>query len=131
MTTLLWIRLAVTLLAAIGLYTSGFMFAKSQRAERGEIREPSVVKRPAARLFLGIPNALFGLLYYAFAASAVWLPVAVLSWLLLAAALAAALTSLYLAYSLLFITRMPCPFCWTSHAINWLLLVLLARAALG
>jgi hypothetical protein len=26
---------------------------------------------------------------------------------------------------LLFITRMPCAFCWTGHAVNWSLLALL------
>jgi hypothetical protein len=30
-----------------------------------------------------------------------------------------------LAYSLLFVTRMPCVYCWTSHVVNWALAVAL------
>jgi uncharacterized membrane protein len=36
----------------------------------------------------------------------------------------AAITSLALAYSLLFVTKRACAFCWTGHAINWLLAIL-------
>jgi uncharacterized membrane protein len=43
---------------------------------------------------------------------------------LLALASGAAVTSLVLAYSLLFITRRSCPYCWTSHVVNWTLLLL-------
>jgi len=33
----------------------------------------------------------------------------------------ALLRSLYLAYSLIFVTKIPCPLCFTSHAINLIL----------
>jgi uncharacterized membrane protein len=39
------------------------------------------------------------------------------------AALMAAGVSVVLAYSLLFVTKMPCVYCWTSHAVNWMLAV--------
>jgi uncharacterized membrane protein len=40
--------------------------------------------------------------------------------------MAAGGVSAVLAYSLLFVTRMPCTYCWTSHAINWTLAFCLA-----
>ncbi|HEY6326406.1 MAG TPA: vitamin K epoxide reductase family protein [Candidatus Cybelea sp.] len=114
----------ITLLCGVGLYTSLFMLAKSRSAARGEIPGPSVVKTPRARLY-GVPNALLGAIYYPALAAAVWraLPGAALL-AVLAAVLFAALTSAFLAYSLLFVTRRECPYCWTAHAVNWSLLVL-------
>jgi hypothetical protein len=43
---------------------------------------------------------------------------------LTAAALIAALTSAVLGYSLLFVTRRACPYCWTGHGVNGALLIL-------
>lgn len=106
------------------------MLAKTRRAERGELTEPSVVESPRARL-AGPPNALLGAWYYPAAAAGVWV-----AWWLHAPwiALVVAIVSLVpagfsvvLAYSLLFITRRACPVCWTAHATNWLLAVLLFR----
>src|SRR5580692_3223355 len=118
------VRVVITVLCGVGLYTSLFMLRKSIRAARGEIRGPSVVKSPRAHLF-GVPNSLLGSLYYPAVAVTAWLvrsPLAAV--VLLLVVLAAAATSVVLAYSLLFITRRECPFCWTSHAINWTLLAL-------
>ncbi len=118
------VRGLITLLCGVGLYTSLFMLAKSRRAARGEVRGPSVVKSPRAHLY-GVPNALVGAIYYPALAAAIWLarPSAALL-VVLAAVLVAALTSAFLAYSLLFVTRRECPYCWTAHAVNWALLVL-------
>jgi uncharacterized membrane protein len=113
-------------LCGVGLYSSLFMLAKSRRATRGELAGPSVVKSPRARLF-GVPNALLGALYYPALGFSVWVvhaPVTVI--VLLLAVFCAAATSVALAYSLLFITRSPCPYCWTSHVVNWALLLLCA-----
>ena len=123
------IRVAITILCGVGLYAALFMLNKSRRAARGDLREPSVVQTSRARLF-GAPNALFGSLYYIALAITIWLAVGahattILEVCLVVAALAT-LTSLYLGFSLLFVTRMPCPYCWTSHIINWLLLPLIA-----
>jgi uncharacterized membrane protein len=72
-----------------------------------------------------VPNSLLGSLYYPAVAVAVWFVRPQLgAVVLLSAAFAAAAMSVVLAYSLLFVTRRECPFCWTSHAINWALLVL-------
>jgi uncharacterized membrane protein len=118
------VRAVITLLCGVGLYTSLFMLAKSRRAERGELRGPSVVKTPRARLF-GVHNSLLGSIYYPGLAVAIWFVHPVVgAALVLAAALFAAITSAVLAYSLLFLTRRECPYCWTAHAVNWSLLIL-------
>ena len=116
----------ILLLCGVGLYASAFMLRKARRAARGDLSEPSVVETARARTFGGTPNAAIGVAYYAALACATpFSQVAVLRWMALAAALAAAAFSLYLAYSLLFVTRMPCVYCWTSHTVNWLLVALL------
>jgi uncharacterized membrane protein len=119
------VRAVITVLCGVGLYTALFMLRKSIRAARGEIRGPSVVKTPRAHLF-GVPNSLLGAFYYPAVAVAVWFVHSqVAEVVLLVVAFAAAATSVVLAYSLVFITRRECPFCWTSHAVNWALLFLL------
>ncbi|HEV7180229.1 MAG TPA: vitamin K epoxide reductase family protein [Candidatus Baltobacteraceae bacterium] len=117
----------ITILCAIGLYASLFMLGKSRRAERGQLSDPSVVQTPRARLFGGTPNAVVGSVYYPALAIAAWAAFgrAELA-VLVAVAAAAAAVSAFLAYSLLFVTRMPCIYCWTSHVANWALLLLTA-----
>jgi len=111
------------LLSGIGVYASAFMFRKARQAAQGQLSEPSVVHTPAARTIGGVPNAAFGLIYYPLVAlgtlAGLWLPAARLA--TLGGASLAALFSLYLAYSLLFVTRRACPFCWTGHTANWLI----------
>jgi uncharacterized membrane protein len=114
------LRAIITVLCGVGLYASLFMLRKGGAAARGELTERSVVQTPRARLFAGVPNALLGAVYYPALAIAIWFATSrLVLTLLLVPVLAAALTSVILAYSLLFITRMPCVYCWTSHAINW------------
>ncbi len=116
---------AIAFLCLVGLFVSAFMLRKQVRGDRGEIKEPSVVFTPRAKA-MGLPNSLFGLLFY----FALLLTTPFLSdpfvWMVAtAASTLAAMFSVYLAYSLLFVTRMPCAYCWTGHIINWLLLGLL------
>ncbi|MBV8424336.1 MAG: vitamin K epoxide reductase family protein [Candidatus Eremiobacteraeota bacterium] len=118
-------ELTVFLLCAVGIYASAFMARKARRAARGELTEPSVVHSSAARLVGGVPNAMFGLIYYPCVALAVALPVDNVRRVAFGASLLAAAMSLYLAYSLLFRTKRPCPYCWTAHAVNWILPFLL------
>jgi uncharacterized membrane protein len=116
------VRAVITIFCGVGLYVSLFMLRKSGRAARGELRGPSVVKTPRAHLF-GVPNSLLGAIYYPVMGIGVWLAHGTpLEVALFAVALGAALTSVLLAYSLLFVTRRPCPYCWTSHVVNWALL---------
>jgi uncharacterized membrane protein len=121
------LRAIITLLCGVGLYASLFMLRKAAAAARGQLTERSVVQSPRARLVGGVPNALFGAAFYPALAIAIWFARSRLTLaLLLVPVLAAALTSLLLAYSLLFVTRMPCVYCWTSHAINWSLALCVA-----
>ena len=119
-------RYAVLALCAIGLYVSLVMQAKAGKARRGELAEPSVVKTPRATLLGRLPNSLFGIAYYTLLALATFfLDVPGVRLAAIVAASAAATMSLYLAYSLLFVTRMPGVNCWTGHVVNWTLLALL------
>jgi uncharacterized membrane protein len=120
------LRVVITVLCGVGLYASLFMLAKTRKAELGLLEEPSVVQRPAARLYGGVPNALLGTIYYMALAIAIWFPLGrAVSLIVLSIVAFAAITSLVLAYSLLFITKRPCPYCWTAHAANWTLLVMI------
>lgn len=121
---MLLVRTVITVLCAVGFYASVFMLSKSIRAARGALTEPSVVQTERATLYFGMPNSLIGMVYYAALTGVSWLAhgTMLFAFALAAAALAAA-TSLYLAYSLLFVTKRSCPYCWTAHAANWALLV--------
>jgi uncharacterized membrane protein len=119
----------ISALCLVGLYAAIFMQRKAVRFARGEMDEPSVVSQPRARIIGGVPNSAFGIAYYALLLVAAWLlHVPAVYYATLAAAAAAAGLSFYLAYSLLFVTRMPCRFCWTGHVVNWSLLVVLILA---
>jgi uncharacterized membrane protein len=116
------VRVGITICCVVGLYVSLFMLRKSRRAARGELEGPSVVKTPRADLF-GVPNSLLGTIYYPALALAVWLVRgSALEIAVMLVVLVAAGTSVVLAYSLLFVTRQSCPYCWTSHVVNWTLL---------
>ena len=79
-----------------------------------------VLDTPRAKIF-GVPNSLLGIGFYSyFILDLFWFPDVVG----LAFATLAFLRSIYLAYSLIFVTKIPCPLCFTSHAINtaiWLI----------
>ena len=79
-----------------------------------------------ARVF-GVPNSLLGVLYYLTVIAILLMgwTVAPITGVLIAVAWFTVLLGLYLAYSLFFIIRIPCPLCLTGHAINLALAVLL------
>ena len=119
------LQAVVTVLCGVGLYASLFMLGKARRAERGELAAPSVVLSPRARLFGGVSNAAIGCLYYPALAAAIWfVRTPAVGWGVLGASALAAVTSLALAWSLLFVTRRWCAYCWTAHTINWTLAAL-------
>lgn len=121
------IKVLICALCGIGLYSSVLMYRKSIRADRGLLREPSVVQTPRARAVGGLSNALLGMAYYAGLLLVVLFARSKPLWTLsLAASYAAAAMSAYLGYSLLFVTKMPCRYCWTAHAVNFLLAVLVS-----
>ena len=119
-------RFLVLALCAVGLYVSIYMQRKAMLARAGALTEVSVVQTPRARVVGGVPNSLIGIGYYFFLATASFALAnpGVYVAALIASSLAAAM-SLYLAYSLLFVTKMPCVNCWTGHFVNWALLVVL------
>ncbi len=106
---MLLVRTVISVLCATGFYASVFMLRKSVRAAQGGLTEPSVVETERATLFFGMPNSLFGILYYVALTALAWSGIFWAAAAALAAALLAACTSLYLAYSLLYITKRRLP----------------------
>ena len=121
---MLAVRVAISVLCAVGFYASVFMLRKSLLDARGRLAEPSVVQTARAKLFAGVPNAAIGCLYYAALTAGAWWGNRPVLYACLAAAAAAGASSAFLAYSLLYVTRRSCTYCWTAHAVNWLLLAL-------
>lgn len=71
---------------------------------------------------IGIPNAIFGALYFAFLAGAALVRVVTAKWLfphlMLSIMVLALAFSGYMVYYLLYVQGVPCGFCLTAHAIN-------------
>jgi uncharacterized membrane protein len=128
----MFVQFTILLLCAAGLYASTFMYRKARRAAKGELEEPSIVETPRARVLGSVSNAAFGIAYYAALAALVpALGNPLVWWAACAAAAAAGTFSAYLGYSLLFVTRAPCPYCWASHFANWAILALLLAVRPG
>ena len=133
MTSFLFFSLRALVIAccAIGLWVSVRMHEKSNADRRGELREASVVQTPRARLFGGVDNALIGMIYYvAVAIASLFFSAEPVRIATLVAAACAAAVSVYLMYSLLFVTKMKCTNCWIGHVINLLLVVTLVEMTL-
>ena len=79
-----------------------------------------------ARVF-GVPNSLLGVLYYLTVIAVLLMgwTAAPVSGAVIAVAWFTVVLGLYLAYSLFFVIRIPCPLCLTGHSINLALAVLL------
>lgn len=87
----------------------------------------SIVFTPRARVF-GLPNSLLGQIYYL--ALSIGIPLGLLAEpsvliLYVCASLLTVVLAVYLSYSLLVITRVPCKLCFTSHGINVVIFILL------
>lgn len=137
--------LAIGLLAAVGLAIASYFTAVALHWMKPDARWipafcrleertcASVVFTPSARVF-GPPNSLLGQLFYlALLAGAVsnWLTDPRLWTLYLGGSLLTVGLGVYLSYALLFVLRVPCPLCFTSHGINAIIcgLLLLLRTA--
>ena len=93
----------------------------------GEQTCASIVFTPQARVF-GLPNSLLGQIFYV--AIIIGVPLGLvdqpLLWrLYLSASLVTVGLGVYLSYSLLFVTRVPCKLCFTSHGLNTIIFVVL------
>ena len=130
---------AIMALAAAGFGISTYFTAVAYRWMRpdtrwipgfcrmGERTCASIVFTPRARV-LGLPNSVLGQLFYA--ALLAGAPLGLLEqqlpfMLYLGASLVTVALAVYLSYSLLFITRVPCVLCFTSHGINAVIFLLL------
>ena len=123
------------LLSAVGLWISVYFTGVSYKwfspnvrwiPQVCQLKEGScqyVIQTPRARLF-GIPNSVFGIFLYIYlliffsGGPLPWLPAFVGAGL-------AVIRSVYLAYSLIFVTKVACPLCFTSHIINTVLFIYL------
>lgn len=138
----LMLAVAIVALSAVGFLISSYFTAVAYRWIRpdarwvpafcrmGEQTCASIVFTPRARVF-GPPNSLLGQAYYVALITIISLGLVERGEIYTLALAASALTvflGVYLTYSLLFVTRVPCTLCFTSHAINFLLLVLLLAA---
>ena len=101
----------------------------------------TVLKTPYARVF-GVPNSLLGVVYYLVVMGwvlvaphwEVWnrgvvLPLVTFTWVLAAVSVVPVGLGFYLVYALRWILYIDCPLCYTAHAINAALLVLLIFVA--
>jgi len=87
-----------------------------------------VVFTPQARVF-GLPNSAFGQVYYlalVLAGLGGWVLHHPMRWAFLAASVVTVMLAVYLSHALLVTLRVRCLLCFTSHAINVALLLLLA-----
>ena len=128
-------NLLAVLLCGVGLWISAYFTGVSygwispnvkwvpQFCQLKEASCQLVLETPRAKLF-GIPNSVYGIGIYLYL---IHLFLGMPLWWELGTFLTgiAVLRSLYLAYSLLFVTRIPCPLCFTSHAINLILFIYL------
>lgn len=102
----------------------------------------TVVETPYARL-LGVPNSLLGIIYYLLLISWVlaadrlhiywdhtYFPLAALSWVPVAVSAATVVLGFYLIDALRRKLHVDCPLCYTAHAINLALLLLLIAHSL-
>ena len=130
-------------LAAVGFLISSYFTAISYRWIKPDVKWipsfcrmeertcASIVFTPRARVF-GLPNSILGQVFYLALMAGVWSNFALTSpvyYLLICASLLTVLVGLFLTYSLLFLTRVPCKLCFTSHAINLIIFILLVIEA--
>ncbi len=129
----------ISILAALSFLISSYFTAVAYRwvnpnagwipsfCRMGETTCASIVFTPRARVF-GLPNSLLGQVFYLALIAAVvgdFLFTKPLVYFYLLASLVTVFLGMYLSYSLLFITRVPCKLCFTSHAINLAIFILL------
>lgn len=131
--------LPLVFLSLLGLLISTYFTAVAYRwvspqtrwvpsfCRMGEKTCASIVDSPRARV-LGLPNSVLGQGFYLtllvlLATGLLWAPP--FHYLILAASAATVGLGVFLSYSLLFITRVPCALCFTSHLLNLCIFVLL------
>ena len=131
-------KISAFFLGGVGLWISAYFTAVSYHwvppdvkwiPQFCQLKEKTcqlVVHTPRAKLF-GVPNSVFGIILYPYLIL-FFLGVPLPWWVAFVGTGLAVVRSIYLAYSLLFITRIPCPLCFTTHAINIFLFIYLATS---
>ena len=132
------IEFVIVFLSIIGFLISSYFTAVSYRWIRpdekwipafchlGERTCATIVFTPRARVF-GLPNSVLGQVFYValvIGALTGLFEYDVLNLYLLASVVTVVL-GMYLTYSLLFLTRVPCKLCFTSHFINLVIFIML------
>ncbi|OGX06692.1 MAG: hypothetical protein A3G87_00980 [Omnitrophica bacterium RIFCSPLOWO2_12_FULL_50_11] len=87
----------------------------------------TVLDTPRAKLF-GVPNSAFGIILYAYLIADIFVFPSGIALIFLAFAV---VRSLYLAYSLLFVTKIPCLLCFTSHVMNVVLFLIVFKLTIS
>ncbi len=116
-----WISIYFT-----GVYYGWFrpnVFWMPQICQLKEASCMNVLGTPRAKLF-GYPNSLFGIGLYLYLILDLFFFPPQIALLLL---FAATIRSVYLAYSLIFVTKIPCPLCFTTHVINLSLFLMVLK----
>lgn len=122
----LWISIYFT-----GVFYKWFQPNVSWIPQVCQLKEEScitVLGTPRAKLF-GIPNSAFGIGMYSYLILNLLIPFPLMIVLILL--FLSVLRSIYLAYSLIFVTKIPCPLCFTSHVINLLLFLIVFKMVLS
>ena len=135
--------LAIVLLASGGFVISMYFTAVAYRwmqpdskwvppgCRMGGDTCAAIVFTPRARVF-GLPNSVLGQIFYVALVGGVVGEVLFskpVYYGYVAASLVTVVLGAYLSYSLLFLTRVPCKLCFTTHAINLLIFLLLLASA--
>lgn len=121
----LWISVYFT-----GVYYTWFrpnVFWMPQVCQLKENTCMNVLGTPRAKLF-GIPNSVFGIGLYLFLMLDLFFFPPQIALMLL---LTATARSVYLAYSLLFVTKIHCPLCFATHVINLSLFLMVLKTVLS
>jgi uncharacterized membrane protein len=132
--------IALFFLSIIGLVISSYFTAVAYRWVQADIRWipsfcrmdertcASIVFTPQARVF-ALPNSVLGQLFYVALIAGTffnWITAPeLIATIYVAASTVTVILGIYLSYALLFINRVACPLCFTSHGINLVIFLVL------
>lgn len=132
--------IALIFLSVIGLMISAYFTAVAYRWVQPDVRWipsfcrmdertcASIVFTPQARVF-ALPNSVLGQLFYVALIAGTffnWITAPeLIATIYVAASTSTVILGIYLSYALLFINRVACPLCFTSHGINLMIFLIL------
>ena len=132
--------IALIFLSVIGLMISAYFTAVAYRWVQPDVRWipsfcrmdertcASIIFTPQARVF-ALPNSVLGQLFYVALIAGTffnWITAPeLIATIYVAASTSTVILGIYLSYALLFINRVACPLCFTSHGINLMIFLIL------